>query len=165
MKFQIQNKILKSLEERGGMQLQKYRGSPPWASSLWMWWNWRRTRGTGRSGERVFIAHSSLGFTSQPPLHTPPADACNTHFPCLLRLGGTPWCQLHTRNGKEERMAVFFPLLALAAALPRPINTQIGWEILGANFHLPHREKFLFTPNKTYLSCLPKANINKIRNK
>lgn len=33
-------------------------------------------------------------------------------------------------------MAVFFPPLALAAAL-WPIDMKIGWEILGANFIYP----------------------------
>lgn len=37
-------------------------------------------------------------------------------------------------------MAVFFPPLTPAAglALRWPTTMQIGWEILGANFHLSH---------------------------
>lgn len=74
-------------------------------------------------GERVFITHNLLKFSSQPRLHLSLVAAA-----CILRpagpsqqnlyrrVSGDYWApdQLGAREGREERMAIFFPPLAWA---------------------------------------------------
>lgn len=140
------------------------RGSPPWASSLWIQWNQRKTREWKGLFSRLSLSSPwTLAALLSLPAHSRPG-----HLTRWNSVGGSLVTGKDHINyvpeteGRKEWPFYLHPLPQKLYSSKHPLVckwTKARWEmlyILGENFHLPHmdpagkanhKDNFLSTKN------------------